>query len=439
MEVKAMDKTIGVRYELLQRRRFITAVIVGGGSLIAHLNGKANSHSKSDQSPNSITPELLLLPTPADALVDYLRLTSEIEASILRKYYTIVGALVGKVADKYGELKQLVLDFQTLVPGLTADGRVDQIRTLTDIGQESAMSVRLLNVSDATSIDRQLTILISASTSLAKFNDLNHRQQGSITLTLEGVQKLRAILRKVLELNEPTEQMKKASGMLTTVSNDLRVNIKEAQSNLSAAISLLVNVDLMELPTSGTSPSAANLRASSELRATAIERIKAAQRSIAILGNYMPPPEFQAYLESTNPHMADGPQLSHENTTQYSKLLQALLEGTITWIMEGREVAFREINDSVRFVKVNLVPPMGWIALWNNIRGLLGELIPEATTDRTRQLWWRKKCISIYSQDDQHTYFYNLLPRLNPPSSKDLYAAENRKDLDAAAWRLARF
>ncbi len=414
----------------LPRRRFILTAALSSAALIPSISANASA----------MPSELLLLPTPADALVDIMSFISEIERGILQKYYIIVGKLTGKVADKYDELKKMVIDFENMIPELKVSTDISYMRGNADIGQTSALYINNLATGDVASINTHLALINLTSNNLKNLVVNYKEQQGSLTLPPQAVIKLREIFQKILDLNEPVEEMKKASTMLTKVSNDLRCNIRTIESSISEAIRLLVAAELKQVPTSGNPPGTSALDEANQLRNQAIEKITDAKDVLSALNNYTPPKEFQEYLKENNLQAQNNAPPPSNDDAIHPALLKGLLEGAEKWIEEdkkGLPQGGHHRDSSIKFVAANLSLPLGWFDLWYAIRKVLEELIPDATTGRTWQLWGRKKLLSWYTEDEQYNYFYALLPKLNPPSRKALVKDEYKKDRGDAARRLA--
>ena len=425
----------------LPRRHFISAALVGGVGFFSRAEIKAAS--------KDVCSELLALPTPADALVDFFDFLSGVESGILGQYYGVVGRISGEISTKYSDLKKAAGEFRRLVPQLRAGADVPRFQNMADIGMISAAFIGSSPLtSNAVFIDSHSNVVKLTS------NDLEHTvrnwtsEKDSLTLSPAAVEKLREMLKLIGDLEKPTKDLDIASTALTKASEDVRQQIGQIRPLVKDATRLLVAAEILESPP--PTNSAPNLDAVAillkklgknkepttiaGLRSLAVQKIRESSGKLDLLSRYVVPKELSQYLTpAASSRVAD-------STSMPIDVLQKLLDGTVSWIERGDEKpkqVSRQASDAVRFLPASMTYSAGWFSdLWGQIRGVLAEQIPQATHGRIWQLYYRKVAISVYSADEQARIFYNLLPYLSQPSEVDLWA--DRGVRQQAATRLSR-
>jgi len=412
-------------FDSLSRRRFVSSALLAGTPFFVPTNTESQIPSPREQ--------FLAMPKPADAVTDFLLLIGTIERYLLHRYYVIIGTIATELSDQYAELRKVVKQFLDLVPELKSDITTTNLNDVTNLGWASLLKINYLATSKA-SITEQMTLMNVSSRSLDDFADTSQQKQGSLVLSPEAVEKLKEIIRRINALNEPTQDLKDASDALGGGMSKIRDLTRPAEKHLAAAIRKLVQAELADFPPPGfQSPSTPS--SAQAFRAEAIGEIEKAYDALAKLGSFEPPPKLQAYELKAKLTQKDKQRLSANEGVPPQSIIESLT-GCIGWIREGNffvDKSHSGVVQDPRFQSVGYVPspPLFGYGTWQAIRSLLGSLIPEATSRRTGQLWWRKRCVRYYPAAKQQEIFYNFLLELDPPSDIDL-SKDNNKRVDAA-------
>jgi len=423
------------------RRKFVSAALLGGVGLLAQAEIKAQ--------PKDICSELVGLPTPADALVDLFDFLSGIESGILGPYYGVVGKISAEISTTYAELRKAASEFRRLVPSLRAGIDVPRFQNMTKIGMVSAAFIggSLPAASNPLSIDEHSQVVKLASSDLEQTVRNWTSGSDSLTLSSEAVEKLREMLKLIAGLEKPTNDLNTASAALTRASEQVRIQIGQIKPLIKDATRFLIAAEILESPPpSNSDPNSdataivlKKLAGNKEpttvagLRTLAVAKLRESSRKLDELSRYSVPNELSQRLSPSEV-------ASRTSNTMPIDVLREILNGTVSWIERGNEkpqqVSMRT-GDGVRFMPASMTYSRGWFwDLWGQIRGVVAEQIPQASSGRVRQLYIRKLAISIYSVAKQESIFFNLLPYLAQPSDVDLWADEGLRR--RAAAKLAR-
>jgi hypothetical protein len=390
------------------RRNFLSAGVFGGMSFALSPNLRSALADTGDAEPISV------LPTPADSLSLYMVLLDRVRGQILNPYFDLVGCLSGEVKSRYDQLREDVTQLERLVPQLRA-GQTSSLKNITEIGQASASVLNDLASEQIVLSEPHFALAGFNSGRLSEVSAELEGQRASLRLSPEATALLRKILGEIRDLQKPTEDLDKTSGLLTELNNDLEGKggeagkITEIRLELISAISELVADDL-----SGRTPSQERQSKAKEHVQTAMDRLKA-------LDTYGPPKSLRDYLDSAK--SARCQPRRNAAATEPTKALRDLLAGTVKWIDSGGQLGRAERGSGdVMYVKVSAQPLAApdWVARWYNARQILGELLPPATRTRT----WI--CLGLigpilvgYSSSQRVDLIYDQIPNMIPGGSYD--------------------
>lgn len=427
----------------LPRRNFVVGALLSGAVLFSNI--KVNAASI-EETAGFVTP------TPADALVDFLDFFHDIGSGILRPYYKLVGIFAQKVSSRYSELKRVTKEFVALVPELKGSFDISRLQSIAEIGKLAASYVEGTPTENGVRLIANHTSLVRMTSNDLKNIAVNYElRDNSITLSPEAEAKLRELLKLIADLNKPVEGMDEAAAELTRVSNGLDGDIKKSTAFIREAIRILVAAEIIESPpdsktlaivikslsekTPSYPTSAAALR---EMAATKVDAAK--ENLVIVISTFKISPKLQELLDKAEEKVKEEIVKASKTESVSADVLQNLLVGVAGWIRNPKLSSLREnseIGSNVRYISAGLTNSAVSIGdLWRNIRAILVELIPQATSRRTYQLWWRKMCACVHPYSVQYGIFYHTLLNLDEPNDVDLRANERRRR--EAADRLAR-
>jgi len=433
--------------EKLPRRNFVTGALLTGAALFS--TGRANA---------SVTEETasFAAPTPADALVDFLDLFHGIGQEILKSYYIIIGTMSIKISGTYSDLKKATKEFVALVPELKNDFDIARLQNLAEIGKLAAFYINgLSGENGAKQIANHTSLVKTTSNNLETLAADYQARNASIKLSPAAEAKLRTVLQLIADLNKPVADMNKAASELNTNSSKLNGNIRTSTALIKEAIRILVAAEIIESPPDKKSLDVviANLSARTPpyptsvaaLREMAAKKVEEAKDNLAtIVSTFKISAELQKYVDEARKEQAERDKTAKvENQTDKTEsvsadVLQDLLVGAASWIRNPKQFfgGNKQTGKSVEYVSANFTnPAVSLFDLWDEVRAILVELVPQATWRRTYQLCWRKACASVHPYAVQYKIFYHLIVNLDEPNDVDLYRnVEIRK---AAAARLA--
>jgi hypothetical protein len=382
-----------------------------------------------------ISTATVLLPTPTEALAEFLVDMDQTERSILQEYYVLVAIFARRAFNNYIDLKKAISEFQKLVPDLNL-GAVSGIKDFTEVGLTGVLYLNASAMTRSTLNNSHTNLLNITSKNLEQLAGSLTEQQGELKLSPEAVRKLREILRQILNLQAPNEDLKKASDALTTASNELSPKVRALETKVSAVLKSLAEAELLEFELYRSNRADVNVLATiTEKRTLAFRDVQNVATELENLPSYAPSDELRkrAQAEAT-PAQIEALQQSSSLPTS---MLVKLLNGCATWIKTRYALSSLESRDSTHFEPAAYRQIEAWTQLWGSISAVLSRLIPEASNPRIRGIYWRKWCMKIYSTQEQETILYNLLPRLTPRGERNLRLPENDQSRRSAAQELA--
>ena len=180
-------------------------------------------------------------------------------------------------------------------------------------------------------------------------------------------------------------------------------------------------------------------------RLDAIAQIAKAKKQLAELEKSPIPQDLEVYLKAHPNSLASDKEVSLSQTIGITvKQIQNLLDGTIKWINQENESPITTGATAfipASFASRNVHLSAHWFpALWDGIRWVLGNVIPELTDDRANQLYRKKVRLNIMfsTEDEQFDFFDRFLPKLKEPSKNNLEKdAEKRAEAASALARLS--
>jgi hypothetical protein len=430
-----MSKTEDHRtYSHIPRRQFISTAVLGTSALVQGAHGNSLNPSNSPSLPmrerdrmqanfEQVSTETILLPTPSDALIDLLVDISRTNTTILQGYYVIIAQLARQTSNKYVELRGAVAELQNLVPQLKVNADVSSIRDFTDIAIAGVRYVGTSAVANTPPSGSQTKLLAITSNNLGRLAESLNQQQETLTLSSAATEKLREIVRRILELNKPNENMKAASDALGSAFTKLNPEIQQVQSHVVTALKTLADAEAKEFAHfTASQPSDSDLKVMGDLRRQATKEIRTAATKMRSIQKYEPPLELQQLVKTDTTNLPMN--LSQSSRALPVDMVGDLLDGCASWIAKRYSLSQRrhfESDKDVRFVNASYVQIESWTRLWGKISEVLKNVLPQASTPRVRRIYWRKWCMSIYDAQKQEAILYNILPDLPPVGEANLY------------------
>jgi hypothetical protein len=387
--------------------------------------------------------ETFLLPSPADALADYIGLTSDIQLALLRPYYTIIRNVSTDMSKQYAQLKRLVGELETLAPALRTNETVSRVKDFTDMGRAGTESISRATSKSMKADGGYITLVAMTSEKLNVIAEGLSRQGGPVTLSVGAAEKVREILRRIKELNKPTDLMQKASTALTDASNNVSKELKTVKGAIKDAIHFIVQAETQEMAAaaggSGQILPGKPSPAGSNLRGMAVKRLEDAIGKLEAFPDFSPPTDLQPYMAASQRATAQ----NDEGDANFSmRTIASLLRGTKGWIQRGNVPPVQRAGraaGSVIFLPVaSKMPIEFWgFTLYRKVRDALAEVFPEATRLRILNVGGKLLSLSDFNEDERTALLYKLLPDITPEGAIDLSLPANDGKRQAAAKRLA--
>ncbi len=366
----------------------------------------------------------------------------DLERSILKVRYIVVGNMTRTVAKKYEQLRKDAEALQRMAPELRAAHTVSEIEGISY--SQRANLLFLADVVSAGSPKSWGSANLGAASERLSFLANGLEADRSVTLSSDAVKLLQRILRQIFELQEPIENLRQVSAALTSDSNKLHLDSKTVENLIKEAITKLALAQAKESPpcleVKKGSATERVCESADEVKARMLRSESVGLVNKAIFQLQLLKKTATTELQNlTKFGLTDDEKAIAKESAETPEIVINLLTGIPSWITAEREMvqvqpvkpsSDRHHNSKLRLF---MAPGWDWFPYVSGVKWILQNFIPELTNDRTRFLVKKKISLvfGLMGEEDQFKVFFRVLPGIVPPNKDDL-ERESRKRTEAA-------